>query len=88
MTGITAMSDANGLYLRFNDGSEINITPQTIRQRFLAESGTLAQRRAAVIQWIKDQVAVARPELLTADYLDLDFTQGDGRLSRLELRRP
>lgn len=88
MTGITAMSDADGLYLRFNDGSEISITPQIVRQRFLAESGTPAQRRAAVIQWIKTQVAEARPELLSADYLDLDFTQGDGRLSRLELRRP
>jgi hypothetical protein len=71
--------DQVGLYLKASDGREVVITRRQVRQQFQSETGTVAQRKLATRQWVRQTIVAALgvSQIAAAD-IDHDFDEADG----------
>lgn len=76
--------DDIGIYIMASDGREITLTKRQIQTAYQLTTGNRNARRAATIQWVKDQIVAALgQEQVGASLLDVDFDEADGSPSRL-----
>lgn len=78
--------DANGIEIVASDGRTFSVTRAQIRNFFQAQTGTRAEKRAATIDRLKDEIrdALGANQINRAS-LSLDFDDADGTPTALEV---
>lgn len=80
--GIVSQEVTDGrLTIVMGDGRSATVTKAQIRNHFQGETGTVAERRAATIQWLKDAaIAALGAEQFNPRAWWIDFNNADGGL--------
>lgn len=75
--------DQVGIWIQASDGSEVTITRREVRQAFQDAAGTLAQRRAATRQWVRQTVvaALGAHQISVTRIERMEFDDADGTLT-------
>ncbi len=78
--GIVSQSvTGNRLTIVMGDGRSASVTSTQVRNHFVGETGTNAQKRAATIQWLKDAaIAALGAEQFNPRAWVIDFNNADG----------
>lgn len=82
--------DDDGIHVVLSTGREITITPQMIRNRYLAETGTRDGRRTKVKTWLREQMSKTSglAELLGEANIEIEFDEVTGRPTGLTVSQP
>lgn len=80
------LGDDVGIYILASDGREVTVTKRMLRERFLLETGTVSERKAKVLAWLKQQIVDALgDEQIGFGRIESDFNEEDGTPSQLEV---